>query len=106
VYLFTYYLVHLFTKWTYLQNFHHKNILESTGTKLMYSLGLLICTALATLINSSEFTKWLTEYEHNGVKLWEQFCCVIDKDCVSNFKTYFSKESNTSDYNSELGNGL
>ena len=41
-------------------------ILESTGTKLMYSLILFVCTAIATLINSSKFTEWLTKYEHNG----------------------------------------
>jgi len=41
----------------------------------MYSLYLLFFTAFATVINSSEFTKWLT-----GTKIWEDFCCSIDQD--------------------------
>jgi len=68
----------------------------------MYSLGLLVCTALATLINSAEFTKWLTQYEYKGEKLWEQFCCVIDKGCQANFSTYFNSESTYND----SGNGF
>ena len=63
----------------------------------MYSIYLLIFTAFATLINSSEFTKWLTSIEQ-----WEEFCCVIDQDCVANFNI----SDNTTSDDSESGNGF
>lgn len=69
--------------------FWYDNIFsESTGTKIMYSLYLLFFTAFATLINSAQFTSWLTQME-----VWNSFCCAIDQS--SNENCTFSEESDT-----------
>lgn len=54
----------------------------------MYSLYLLFFTAFATLINSAQFTSWLTQME-----VWNSFCCAIDQS--SNENCTFSEESDT-----------
>jgi len=49
---------------------------QSTGTKIMYSISLIIFTALAALLSSSNFTKFLAEQD-----FWEKLCCTIDNTC-------------------------